>query len=140
MKEKVCEHLSAIEADEEMMILYACESGSRAWGFPSTDSDYDVRIIYVHTLEWYLSIEEKRDVIERSLADQIDLSGWDLRKALKLFRKSNRHSWSGSVHRSSILSRRALPRSSANWRLRSSHLQHPHITTCTWRKGITANT
>lgn len=65
------------------------ESGSRAWGFPSADSDYDVRFIYVRHPDSYLSIEDVRDVIERPLTDNIDLSGWDIRKALHLFRKSN---------------------------------------------------
>lgn len=89
MHEKIRQRLLEIEADEEVKVLYACESGSRAWGFPSADSDYDVRFMYLHPPEWYLSIEDKREVIERPVQDQIDLSGWDLRKALKLFRKSN---------------------------------------------------
>ena len=65
--------------------------GAGAWGFASADSDYDVRFIYVHPQEWYLSIdlEHKRDVIEVPIDDKLDISGWDLRKALKLFRKSN---------------------------------------------------
>lgn len=70
-------------------MLYACESGSRAWGFPSADSDYDVRFIYAHPAEWYLSIQDRRDVIERPLENLIDESGWDVRKALNLLRKSN---------------------------------------------------
>jgi hypothetical protein len=67
------------------------ESGSRAWGFESTDSDYDVRFIYLRPWHWYLStdLEERRDVIERPISDQLDVSGWDLRKALRLLRKSN---------------------------------------------------
>jgi uncharacterized protein len=81
--------LDKIEKEEKVKILYACESGSRAWGFASADSDYDVRFIYVHSRDWYLSIESGRDVIERPLKDEIDLSGWDFRKALGLFRKSN---------------------------------------------------
>ncbi|MEI7028240.1 nucleotidyltransferase domain-containing protein [Paenibacillus sp. y28] len=81
--------LQAIEQQEQVRILYACESGSRAWGFPSQDSDYDVRFIYVRPVEWYLSIFEKRDVIERPISDWLDIHGWDLRKALVLFRKSN---------------------------------------------------
>ena len=72
-----------------MRIVYACESGSRAWGFPSVDSDYDVRFLYVRTLEWYLSIDEKRDVIEHLVDDGLDINGWDLKKALLLFRRSN---------------------------------------------------
>ncbi len=91
MKDEILNRLSQIELDESVKILYACESGSRAWGFPSADSDYDVRFIYVHERNWYLSIdvEDKRDVVERPINDELDISGWDLRKALKLLRKSN---------------------------------------------------
>jgi predicted nucleotidyltransferase len=83
--------LSTLEKAEEVRILYAVESGSRAWGFPSRDSDYDVRFIYIHPPEWYLSVdlESKRDVIERPLLEAFDFAGWDIRKALKLFAKSN---------------------------------------------------
>lgn len=81
--------LREIEKEENVRILYACESGSRAWGFPSADSDFDVRFLYLHQVEWYLSIQKKRDVIERPIDDSLDLSGWDLQKALFLFRKSN---------------------------------------------------
>ena len=81
--------LEKVQSEEEVKILYACESGSRAWGFPSNDSDYDVRFIYIRKPEFYLSIDEGRDVIEKPILDDIDLSGWDLKKTLKLFRKSN---------------------------------------------------
>ncbi|MEM1041700.1 MAG: nucleotidyltransferase domain-containing protein [Bacteroidota bacterium] len=83
--------LRAIEREERVWIVYAVESGSRAWGFASADSDYDVRFLYVRPRDWYLTIdaERKRDVIERPISDDLDLSGWDLRKALGLFRKSN---------------------------------------------------
>jgi predicted nucleotidyltransferase len=72
-------------------VFFACESGSRAWGFASTDSDYDVRFLYVRKPDWYLSIdlEEKRDVIEKPVDGLWDVNGWDLRKALRLIRKSN---------------------------------------------------
>ena len=89
MKDKIVENLQKIEAQDDVEIFYACESGSRAWGFPSKDSDFDVRFLYVHPVDWYLSIAEKRDVIERPLTDQLDINGWDLKKALELFRKSN---------------------------------------------------
>ena len=81
--------LGEVEEQEQVRVCLAVESGSRAWGFPSADSDYDVRFVYVHRPEWYLSIEDGRDVIERPLTNAIDLSGWDIRKALRLFRKSN---------------------------------------------------
>lgn len=83
--------LERLEQVEDVVVLLAVESGSRAWGFPSNDSDYDVRFVYVRRPEWYLSIdlESRRDVIEQPFKDEIDLSGWDIRKALKLFHKSN---------------------------------------------------
>lgn len=82
-------HLSKIEKEYNVRILYAVESGSRAWGFASTDSDYDVRFVYIHTEDWYLSIKENRDVIEIPISDVLDISGWEIRKALNLFNKSN---------------------------------------------------
>jgi len=89
--EEILSRLREIEREERVTIFYACESGSRAWGFPSKDSDYDVRLLYVRSRDWYLSIdvEDKRDVIERPISDMLDISGWDLRKALKLLHKSN---------------------------------------------------
>ena len=87
--------LAKIERDHGVRILYAAESGSRAWGFPSPDSDYDVRFIYLHPSEWYVSLVERRDVIEVMAGEELDISGWDLRKALRLFLKSNPalHEW-----------------------------------------------
>jgi predicted nucleotidyltransferase len=83
--------LDGLEQKHELVIVYACESGSRAWGFASRDSDYDVRFLYVHTPDWYLTVdlENKRDVIELPIDGALDVSGWDLRKALALFRNSN---------------------------------------------------
>ncbi len=89
IKKEIQTRLQELEQEERVCIFYACESGSRAWGFPSADSDYDVRFLYIHPQNWYLGIDVKRDVIERPSNDLIDLSGWDIRKALKLFRKSN---------------------------------------------------
>jgi predicted nucleotidyltransferase len=85
----IVDALTQAEERYDVRVLLAVESGSRAWGFASPDSDWDVRFIYVHRPEWYLSIDEKRDVIEEMLPLDIDLAGWDLRKALRLFRKSN---------------------------------------------------
>jgi len=82
--------LTAVAAEEGARVLYAAESGSRAWGFGSPDSDYDVRFIYVHERDWYVRLREERDVIERPLDEQlVDLAGWDIRKALRLALKSN---------------------------------------------------
>ncbi|WHY87062.1 nucleotidyltransferase domain-containing protein [Neobacillus novalis] len=94
MRDIILTSLKKIEEDFHVKILFACESGSRAWQFPSKDSDYDVRFIYVHKKEEYLAIDpigigSKRDVIELPINDLLDITGWELTKALRLFRKSN---------------------------------------------------
>jgi predicted nucleotidyltransferase len=88
---RIRDRLDQLAEARAVTILYACESGSRAWGFPSADSDYDVRFIYVHPRDWYLSVDLERrdDTIDRPVADAIDLQGWDLRKALHLFSGTN---------------------------------------------------
>jgi uncharacterized protein len=88
---RIQSELEELERSNNIAILFAVESGSRAWGFPSADSDYDVRFVYLHRPEWYLSIdiEKRSDVIEPPIRDLLDLSGWDIRKALGLFYKSN---------------------------------------------------
>ena len=85
---KIEEILKAIEKEKKIKILYACETGSRAWGFPSSDSDYDVRFIYMHERDWYLSLSQRKDTIEHMDGD-LDITGWDLRKSLVLLKKSN---------------------------------------------------
>lgn len=90
MDEKITHYLNKIEKEKEVKILLACETGSRAWGFPSPDSDYDIRIVYVHRKDWYLSLSDKKDSIELMFENNdIDITGWDLRKSLKLLQKSN---------------------------------------------------
>jgi len=81
--------LAAIEANYGVRVLYACESGSRGWGFASPDSDYDVRFLYVHPLPWYLQVTPQRSVIELPVAGELDINGWELRKALGLLKKGN---------------------------------------------------
>ena len=94
MRAAIVQRLADIEARHGVRVLYAAESGSRAWGFPSPDSDYDVRFIYVHPRDWYLSVNEARDVIEEGVdAMDFDVAGWDLRKALRLFLKANPALW-----------------------------------------------
>ncbi|HEX8576392.1 MAG TPA: nucleotidyltransferase domain-containing protein [Flavobacterium sp.] len=89
MEKYIRNQLRQIEQEKNIEILFACESGSRAWGFASPDSDYDIRFIYKHELDYYLSLWEQPDVIEFMTEDDLDGSGWDLRKALKLLAKSN---------------------------------------------------
>lgn len=81
--------LASVEQEDGVRILLAIESGSRAWGFPSRDSDYDVRFIFIRPLADYLGISSPRDVIERPIDANLDLGGWDLRKALGLMVRSN---------------------------------------------------
>lgn len=91
VKNEILSRLNKAEREHSIKIIYACESGSRAWGFESPDSDYDVRFIYVREEDWYLSfdVESKRDVVEYPIVDEIDCSGWDLRKALYLLTRTN---------------------------------------------------
>jgi uncharacterized protein len=89
MKETILEQLYQFERENEIKVLYAVESGSRAWGFASKDSDWDVRYIYIHKPEWYLQIDTGRDNRVEILPSNIDLVGWEVRKAFRLLSKSN---------------------------------------------------
>jgi uncharacterized protein len=89
MTEAIHQQIKAIEQNNQIKVLFACESGSRAWGFASPDSDYDVRFIYAQPLNNYLSIRDRKDTIELPVNQELDVNGWDIRKALQLFLKSN---------------------------------------------------
>jgi uncharacterized protein len=98
MNERIVSELRTIEGQLNVRVLLAVESGSRAWGFASLDSDYDVRFVYVHARDWYLAVHESRDVIEQMLPGDLDLGGWELRKTLRLFERCNLalNEWIGS--------------------------------------------
>lgn len=89
MRGTVLENLSMLEHKHQVTVLFACESGSRGWGFASPDSDYDVRFVYVNRLPWYLTVAAGRDVIEQPISGELDINGWDLRKTLQLMHDSN---------------------------------------------------
>jgi hypothetical protein len=89
MEKKILEYLVNLEREKDIEILFAVESGSRAWGFASPDSDYDIRFVYKHKREWYLNLWEQKDSIQFMTDDDLDGSGWDIRKALQLLSKSN---------------------------------------------------
>ena len=89
MRKLILEKLQEIEERENIKILHCVESGSRAWGFASPDSDYDVRFIYVRPKEFYLRLDKTRDVIEWQLDDTLDINGWDIDKTLTLLHTSN---------------------------------------------------
>ena len=87
--EEIQKRLMNAEKEHNIEVLFAVESGSRAWWFESKDSDFDVRFIYRYKKEHYLSIENKRDVIEYPIVDKVDINGWDIKKSLQLFQKWN---------------------------------------------------
>jgi predicted nucleotidyltransferase len=90
MNEKINHYLHELEKEKNIKILLACETGSRAWGFPSPDSDYDIRIIYQHEKDWYLALNDKKDSIQRMYENNdLDITGWNLRKCMHLLMKSN---------------------------------------------------
>src|SRR5215470_1010716 len=130
MRRRIETALARIESERRVRVLLAIESGSRAWGFPSSDSDYDVRFVYVRPIETYLAVTPLRDVIERPVDATLDVSGWDLRKALQLMLRSNAvliewltspvryRSWDGAEE---LL---ALARSAASLTALTYHYQH----------------
>ena len=89
MEAEIQQKLNEMEAAERVTILFAVESGSRAWGFASPDSDFDVRFVYARTAQDYLRVRPQRDVIELPIVGDLDINGWDLYKALRLFQSSN---------------------------------------------------
>ncbi|ETZ21533.1 nucleotidyltransferase domain-containing protein [Pedobacter sp. V48] len=89
MKKKILNQLQEIEKTHQLRILYACESGSRGWQFPSPDSDFDVRFMYVRSADFYLSVAEKQDHLGFPINEELDIYGWDLKKVLQLTGKSN---------------------------------------------------
>ena len=86
---EIQQQLTRMEALHDVRILLAIESGSRAWGFESPNSDWDVRFIYAPRLPWYLRVNAPRDVIELPISGDLDINGWELRKALHLMQKCN---------------------------------------------------
>ena len=85
IRDEVSKRIKAFEDQHNISVLLAIESGSRAWGFASADSDYDVRMSYLHKPEWYWSIEgefiegESRGAINIPINDDLDIAGWDLK-------------------------------------------------------------
>lgn len=113
MEQRIQETLTEIERRENVRILYAAESGSRAWGFASPDSDYDVRFVYVRPASCYLKLNRRRDVLELPIEGDLDVNGWDLDKTLRLLHGSNPtlFEWFSSpvVYRSGEFTERFLP-------------------------------
>ncbi|MCL2062263.1 MAG: nucleotidyltransferase domain-containing protein [Firmicutes bacterium] len=89
MRETILKKLTEIEKSENIKIIHAVESGSRAWGFASPDSDYDVRFFYIRERDYYLRLDKTRDVVEYPIDAVLDINGWDLDKTLRLLHSSN---------------------------------------------------
>lgn len=98
IEELVRMKIKEIEAKENIRVLHVIESGSRAWGLASPDSDYDVRFIYVRDRNFYLSLRQNKDFIDWELNEVLDINGWDIKKVLQHFHKSNAtlFEWSNS--------------------------------------------
>jgi len=116
MREEILQSLAALEAERGIRVMYACESGSRAWGFASRDSDWDVRFLFVHPQREYLRVASPADHIHRDLPGDLDITGWDLRKALHQAAKSSAsvlewlHSPQVYLERDSVVELRRLAR------------------------------
>lgn len=89
MNEAILALLARLEKERGIRILYACESGSRAWGFASPDSDYDIRFIFARPEKSYLSVVDGLESIDLPMEGELDAGGWDVRKAMRLLGKSN---------------------------------------------------
>lgn len=89
MEEKILRALQQIEKTYHVKILYACEAGSRSIGLESAESDYDIRFIYAEHINRYVSIDPIRKDVVELVEHKLDMSGWEITKALRLFRKSN---------------------------------------------------
>ncbi len=89
MLDEILDRLAKIEEEKGIKILFACESGSRGWGFHSPDSDFDVRFIYMRPQDWYVSIHNRSDFLDFVINDDLDFEAWDIRKVLGLILKSN---------------------------------------------------
>lgn len=89
MQQTILTKLDDIQQEHGIKLLFACESGSRGWEFPSADSDYDVRFIYIRPYKFYLSVLDRKYDLRFPIDDELDMYGWDIRKVLQLIRKSN---------------------------------------------------
>ena len=140
IREQISANLGLIETQHQVTILFACESGSRGWGFASPDSDYDVRFIYVHRLPWYLRVSAERDVIEEPISGDLDINGWELRSS-GLVEKGK-----CDAHRMAGLSGGVSRRPGVSGATATGHKRDASAralvftTTCTWRAGTTAST
>jgi uncharacterized protein len=137
--------LQQLASTEQITILYACESGSRAWGFPSPDSDYDVRFIYLRPLAWYLAIDDRPDTIDLPVNSLLDINGWDLRKVLKLFKGSNSaiYEWIQSpivYHDRSNLTQELLNLASNYYSCRAGIHHYLNMTIGCYREHLQADT
>lgn len=92
MRNTILQRLEDFSREQGFRILFACETGSRGWGFASPDSDFDIRFIYVHERDAYLRLTPPPDtfsLMEERDGEVLDFNAWDLRKVLQHTRRSN---------------------------------------------------
>lgn len=140
VRDAIQETLSVIETDHGVTVLFACESGSRGWGFASPDSDYDVRFIYVHPLPWYLRVSAQRDVIEMPITHELDMNGWDYARRLACSRKATLHWLNGWALLSCIGVMRSFFMQCRMPSGKHTKQSDRFITTCTWHAKTTEHT
>ena len=144
IREIIEQKLAEIEQAEQVTVLHAVESGSRAWGFASPDSDYDVRFIYVRRRDDYLRLERTDDVIEWQLDDTLDINGWDLKKALQLLHKSNPtlFEWNSSpvIYRTSDYWQRISPQISSFFMDKAGLYHYLHMAKGNFREYLKGDT
>lgn len=140
MNRLVPQRLERLEREEGVRVLHAVESGSRAWGFASPDSDFDVRFLYVRSAPRYLTIDKQRDVIELPIDDTWDVNGWDLKKALALLYRCNPtlYEWMNSpiVYQTSETARQLRPLLQAYYSRKRMLYHYIHAAASTYRSFL----
>ncbi len=139
-KERIVRELESLSRTMGVKVLYAVESGSRAWGFASPDSDYDVRFIYVREKEDYLRLDMPKDVIEWCLDDLLDINGWDLKKALFQFHRSNAvlFEWSNSpiIYKNTEEWKKIYETAKGYFSVKAASYQYYGVANSTWKQYL----
>ena len=139
-KERIVRELESLSRTMGVKVLYAVESGSRAWGFASPDSDYDVRFIYVREKEDYLRLDMPKDVIEWCLDDVLDINGWDLKKALFQFHRSNAvlFEWSNSpiIYKNTEEWKKIYETAKGYFSVKAASYQYYGVANSTWKQYL----
>lgn len=135
MRTIILDKLQSLEQEFDVNILLACESDSRAWGFASPNSSYNVRFLYVHKKDFYLSIDERRDVLEVPIDEVFNIAGWELKKTLRLSGHQIHPCTSGCNRPWYIVPIRTFCRRYKPSCQCTTHRARPCCTTCIWPRA-----